>query len=238
MEPSGIKGSQVAFNSQTLHYLERVLRLGTGDRITVSDGSREYAAELIRDFRGRLQARIQESPERSDSNMPDIVLGFGCVRPGPFEEILRHCTELGVTIFAPLITERVVRRPETKKDRWTAVVVSAAQQCGRVHLPEVYPPADLKAFIYERSSEDLKIVCSQGSSSKPLSKVTSISGISSVVLIVGPEGGLVESEEELLIAEGYLPVRLSSRALRTETAAILATGIASALWAPDLPGPE
>ncbi len=224
--PGDVDDDYVRLTADHRHYLERVLRLRSGNRIIVCDGSSEHVAVLVRDRQKRLAACIEDTTERNPSGLPRIVLGFGCVRPGPLDEILRHGTELGVTVFVPLITARVVRRPETKKDRWDSITASAAQQCGRVDLPEVHPPTTLHDFIAETSEEELKIMCTQHG--HRLS--TTVPGSAgSAVVALGPEGGLEEGEETLLLSAGFLPVSLGPWTLRTETAAILATGLLSAL---------
>jgi 16S rRNA (uracil1498-N3)-methyltransferase len=224
--PEDIDDDYVRLTADHRNYLERVLRLSAGNRIIVCDGSSEHVAVLIRDRQKKLAARIKNTTERNPSDLPRIVLGFGCVRPGPLEEILRHGTELGATVFVPLITARVVRRPESKKDRWDGITASAAQQCGRVDLPEVYPPTTLHGFIAERSEDELKIACTQHGH-PPSTSV--LRPACSAVVAVGPEGGLEEAEEKLLLSAGFLPVSLGPWTLRTETAAILAAGLLSAL---------
>ncbi len=172
-------------------------------------------------------ARLQET-QLYEKKQAEIILAFGCVRPGPFEQILRHGTELGVTVFIPVITARVNRKPEYRKERWDSVIRSAVAQCGRVAVPYVEPPISLSELLKRDLSSQENLILSTRPDAKPLLRWLDQSSLDRTLILVGPEGGFEQTEELQALKVGFNPVSLGSYPLRTETAAILATGIIAA----------
>ncbi len=155
----------------------------------------------------------------------DITLAFGCVRPGPFQEILRHGTELGVRRFVPVLARRTVRRPERRKERWEHVIASAASQSGRTTLPVMESPVDLEGLIASTADSRTRFVLSPHSSARPLLESLEHEHPRALLLLVGPEGGFDETEEERAVEEGFKRVGLGPGILRTETASVVAVGV-------------
>jgi 16S rRNA (uracil1498-N3)-methyltransferase len=214
----------VTFPANVAHYVKNVLRLHSGDHIEVFDGDHLYGVKL-KIVGTEIQGEIVSSTDMSDHSDPDITLAFGCVRPGPFQEILRHGTELGVNRFIPLITRRTTRRPESKKNRWETILISAVSQSGRFGMPEVEEPVEFDTFISDKLSQTNKYVLSVRNSARPFWEVLKEDSDNNAILLVGPEGGFDEYEEEVAISAAYVPVRLSGNTLRTETAAIVGVGL-------------
>lgn len=193
------------------------------------DGRRVYLVRLTRCDRGGVRGEAMEarSPQPLD---PVITLAFGCVRPGPFQEILRHGTELGVSRFVPILSSRTSRRPEGEKPRWRAVVESASAQSGRAELPKVESPMSLEAFVHQVTDVTAKFVLSTVTSAPDFFSALCAEGRSPLVLLVGPEGGFERSEEEQAVNAGFRPVRLGPGVLRTETAAMAAVALTVSWW--------
>lgn len=226
--PEGISGRDVEFPSKVVHYLTKVLRIDLGEEVEAFDGRYTHRVRLLgcekRGVRGEI---LRTSP--AEPHYPcQITLAFGCVRPGPFEEILRHCTELGVCRFVPILTSRTARRPDTRKNRWDAVVAAAAAQAGRATLPAVEAPTTLDTFL-RQERKGLKLILSTEPEATPLLGELQRSPFSQLVVLVGPEGGFEQTEEDRARTNGFSPVSLGLSRLRTETAAVVAVG-AAALW--------
>jgi len=220
---------EIIFPPETEHYLKKVLRLKPGDQVRVFDGSREYLVRLSRSGGGRVKGVPIGSPlpdtTPPSAGEPEITIGFGCVRPRPFQEILRHCTELGVTGFVPLLSRRTNRRPVEKGQRWEKIVASAAAQSGRVRLPVVAPPMSFPNFISRKAASAAGLILSTDSGAQPLLEALGSERVKRVTLVVGPEGGFDPSEEALAVEGGFRAVKLGLGKLRTETAAIVAVGV-------------
>jgi 16S rRNA (uracil1498-N3)-methyltransferase len=223
--PDSLTGNTLIFSEKTAHYVKNVLRLKEGDRLLVFDGTVEREARLRFASAGRLEGAIAETPRPEPRATPVLTLAFGLVRPGPVQEILRHCTELGVDRFVLLTTRRTVRNPREAKDRWTSIVISASAQCGRADLPEVLGPLRLHDFLDSCADDHARVLLCKSPHAEPLLMVVdSLKNCSEWRLCVGPEGGFTEEELEAMTAAGFIHASLGSRTLRSETAAIAAVG--------------
>jgi 16S rRNA (uracil1498-N3)-methyltransferase len=220
----------ILFSPKDTHYLRGVLRLQTGDQVEVFDGIARYAVRLGALRGGRLQGDIIEACVTEHGPRVRIALAFACVRPAPFQEILRHGTELGVSHFIPLLTQRTTRRPTEKRERWESIVRSACAQSGRCVPPQVEDPLTLEQLICRGIHEDTRLLLSPAVEAFPLLGLLREASPRKAVVLVGPEGGLEPSEESLAIDAGFVPASLGTAILRTETAASIAVGMLS-LWA-------
>ncbi len=225
-----ISEGAVRFPPKTERYLRKALRLETGDEVEVFDGRVSRTVRLIVGRDGVL-GEVVDSAAETDVAAPPIILAFGCVRPGPLAEILRHGTEVGVTEFAALITGRTERRPEEKKSRWESIVASAAGQSGRVDVPEVRSPKLFDDFLEAPAEAEDRIILSVSPEAESVVDWLESGGPRGVIVLVGPEGGFEEDEERRAIDRGFRPVSLGPTVLRTETACIVAAGLITALRA-------
>ena len=214
----------IRFSPDNIHYLQNVLRLNTGDHVTVLDGARCYRVILERSDEGKLIGAIVDSYEKGSSLSVRVELAFGCVRPGPTEEILRHCTELGVESFFPLLLERSSRRPESTRTRWLKIASSACAQSGRTKMPEINEPMGLTQFLGKVKPDSCLICLTNDLEAAPLGLVLDTFAPNSATILVGPEGGITEQEKSLLTEVGSSFASLGPFTLRTETAAILGAG--------------
>ena len=230
VSPDEISDEDVTFSSKAAHYLSRVLRLKPGDVVEVLDGTRQVIARIDSIRSGEVRGTVLQCCVAPGSGEPHITLAFGCVRPGPFQEILRHGTEMGVSCFVPIISGRVNRRPEQKKERWKSIISAATAQSQRPLLPEIRPPVGFGEFLGTPEHSSLRLVLFSGQGSRPIVQALSEStGWESAVILAGPEGGFTPAEHNEANEAGFVPVSLGRAILRTETACIVAVGAVS-LW--------
>ncbi len=176
-----------------------------------------------------------------------IILCQGLLKSARFEWILEKCTELGVSVFSPIICRRSMAGLEdtgsSKIQRWLRIIQEAAEQCGRSRLPELLPirslvdalkdiiPGALAIMPWEEehtlSLHDAlqSFTLSYGNVGATLAVARSmepntLQTPSTIVLFIGPEGGLMAEEVALAQKHGVQVVTLGTRILRTETAAI------------------
>ena len=116
--------------------------------------------QLDREDSGTLIGNVLRPRPRQKAERIRVTLAFSCIRPGPFDDILRHGTELGVDRFVPILSRRVTRRPTEKKERWEAILTSATQQCGRVRCPEFGTPVNLDLFLDRAPEEATRLLLS------------------------------------------------------------------------------
>ncbi len=150
-----------------------------------------------------------------------------------FEFVLQKCTEVGVSRFVPVITQRALVRetaikPE-KLDRWQRIITEAAEQSHRGLIPDLLPPVSFEKILPDlRDFERCLIACepAEGRQQRSLCeqalRTDKQTAPGTVAVLVGPEGGFTEQEVVAAKENGAIPITLGPRILRTETAAIVA----------------
>lgn len=229
VHPQDTSSDTIVLSGRPAHYVHTVLRLKAGERLHVFDGYREYVVCLTASRHREIRGEIIETREAEVRPELEMTLAFSCVRPGPIEEILRHGTELGVSRFVPVLSRRTSRRPREKKQRWGSIIASAAAQSGRIALPELTPPITFDEFMKIAALFGKGLVLSRSEGAVPMPEVLEQEAPGRLTLLVGPEGGLDPVEETTAVETGFIPVELGPYVLRTETAALVAVGLA-ATW--------
>jgi 16S rRNA (uracil1498-N3)-methyltransferase len=210
---------QPALDAADRHHLERVLRLRTGEEITVSDGSGGWRRCAF----GRTLEPLG-GVAREPRPVPPITVAFAPVKGDRPEWTVQKLTELGADRIIPFVAARsVVRWPSDRAraqvERLRRIAREAASQSRRVWLPEV---EELSTF------GDLA-ACRGATLAHPDGGLPSLAPL----VLVGPEGGW--SDEEL--GAGLARMRLGAHILRAETAAVAACTLLAALRAGIIPGP-
>jgi 16S rRNA (uracil1498-N3)-methyltransferase len=199
------------------HYLRRVLRCRVGDTIDVVDGCGSlWKAPLIRADALQL-ARPADQIE--PASVPRLGLGLALIRRG-FEDALRMACELGVDEIQPLRADRSTPQAEHRPERWATILQEAVEQCERLWLPTLKPACQLAHW--PNSSDPVAVGVTRRADTPALSdwlnQTTNCNGM--VWLLVGPEGGWSDAEEQLFITSEWQPVHLGSSILRSSTAAV------------------
>ncbi len=223
--PERFLDDQIIFSDKDLRYLRDVLRLGAESTIVVFDGYNVGTVQILERQKGRFDSRVLEKKPLGEAARR-VVLLFGCVRPDPMEQILRHGVELGVTDFLPFTSERVNRKPQGKKDRWEKIITSAMAQSGNLRMPSIGAPQQFAVTLDCAATVSAKFILD--SHGPPINLMLNKSRVTSVGLLVGPEGGLADTEIALAQAKGFCAVSLGAHTLRTETAALAAVAIVQA----------
>lgn len=213
------------------NYLSQVLRLQPNDYLIIfNDSGGEYRAVITAIDKHRVFVLIEEFIQCNRESPLQIHLGQGISRGEKMDFTLQKAVELGVNIITPLFTEYCniklnSERLENRLRHWRGVTVSAAQQSGRCFVPKIFPAQTLKDWF--TTTTGLCLVLDPYATNK-LSDIKEAPN--SVILLVGPEGGL--SEKEIIIAKQnkFLPIRFGPRILRTETAALTAISVLQAKW--------
>jgi len=223
-------GTTVTLDERATRYLSQVLRLRIGDDIRLFDDSgRDFAGELERCDRKVCRARITDVVSTEPAATLQLHLGIGVSRGERMDFAIQKSVELGVTAVTPLLTQRSVvelkgERLERRVAHWRGVIISACEQSGRSRLPVLYPPTALGDWLnthrrglmlYHEAAQTLPGLPHPGDS---------------LNLLIGPEGGLSDTERQAAGTSGFRGVRLGPRVLRTETAPLAALAAIQALW--------
>ncbi|SFU35386.1 16S rRNA (uracil(1498)-N(3))-methyltransferase [Nitrosospira multiformis] len=231
--------------SAVAHHAARVLRLEPGDEVVLFNGDGGEFTSVISRISKQGVAVVVERHVQVERESPLTILLAQAVCMGEkMDWIVQKAVELGVTRIQPLITKQsVVRlsgeRGEKRVSHLQKVVISACEQCGRNRVPKVLSLAALENWLGTQT-ESCR-TCSDSLSPdacfmlspfarKGLRDFKHSSNISSIILLVGPEGGFTRDEEAAAMVAGFIPLRLGNRILRTESAALAAVGAMQALW--------
>lgn len=211
--------------------LAAVMRLQEGDEFRVFNGDgREWSATVASAGKAALHARVGEVVRQEP--LPAVALELWCalVRPARFDFAIEKCTEAGVDVIRPLLTGHTVRESGSagRQDRWQRIAVEAAEQCGRLRVPVLEPPAPFEDLFRVRRAP---LVIGDPRGLAPMAAAPLLPVQGSLVLAIGPEGGFTADELAVARAAGAIALRLGPHTLRTETAAIAAVVIARALLA-------
>jgi len=236
-----VAGASLALPEQAAAHVARVLRLGTGDALTLFDGrGGEWTARIasVQGHRVRVTPETHLAIERESPLA--VTLLQALARGEKMDWVLQKATELGVARILPVATERSVvqldgERAGKRLAHWQGILAAACEQCGRNRLPELLPPARLEAACAATSAAT-RLVLAPGAAASLVATVRGMAegadGLAAyhgIALLIGPEGGLSESEIRTALAHGFVAVGLGPRVLRTETAAIAAIGLLQGL---------
>lgn len=219
-------GSEITLPKQAGEHLVRVLRLAAGAPLVMFDGAGgEYAAEITSAGK-QVRARVlRHDPVERESPL-DITLLQGVARGERMDLIVQKATELGVARIVPLLAERSVvkvdaRQRERKREHWQSIAVSACEQCGRNRVPAVGDPIALGDALKRLPDGSMRCLLA-ADANEPLGNVAARAAGATLVLLIGPEGGLADAEQEYAKANGFVACRLGPRIMRTETAGLAA----------------
>ena len=220
------EADRILLNSQQQHYLKRVLRLVNGDRFIAMDG---FGKSWIAEIEGET-ARCLELLEVVTELPFDVSLITALPKGNGYEQILRCCTELGVTRFLPVISSRTIIKPSNNKvERWRKIVIESAEQAERQIVPLVISPLSFTDTIKNLTPvESARYICVARGNVPSLWSCLQNSTPQHITIATGTEGGWTPTEIESAIAAKFQPVSLGKRILRAVTAPITALSIITA----------
>jgi len=215
-------GVNIELDSDAANHVGRVLRLSVDAKIILFNGlGGEYCATLIESGKKKVIASVDIFDDKCIESPLKIHLGQGISRGDKMELTIQKAVELGVTEITPLFTERCGvklsgERLEKKLNQWQKIVISACEQCARNTLPVIHQPKSLEQWASEQTQE-LKLNLHPRASYSINSLPEPQHGIR---LVIGPEGGLSDTEIDYASQHGFDEVLIGPRVLRTETAGL------------------
>jgi 16S rRNA (uracil1498-N3)-methyltransferase len=229
----------VTLPDKIAHQVRDVLHLGVGEQLVLLDNSGdEFLAAIVKSGRAGVEVEVLERRRGKSESTVRIVLCQGLLKSARFEWILEKGTELGVAVFAPMLCRRSMAGLEeagsAKIQRWQRIMQEAAEQCGRARLPELLPIRPLLHALNDIPRGALAFMPWEEEHGQSLregleGRTTMGAERTTVVLFIGPEGGLMAEEVMLAREHGVQVVTLGARILRAETAALVA--VANVMYA-------
>jgi 16S rRNA (uracil1498-N3)-methyltransferase len=224
--PSQLHNKQILLASEQQHYLGRVLRLSEGDRFIAMDGT---GNSWLAVFLGN-QAQILESIIVKSELKISVTLILALPKGNGFDEVVRCCTEIGVSCIIPTLSDRTLLQPSPQKlERWRRIAKEAAEQSERSIIPTILEPLPLNQALAAATAKYLYF-CVARRNSPHLQTVLPLSIPAEIAIAIGPEGGWTTQEIENAIAAGFQLVSLGNRVLRAITASIVAMSLVSAAF--------
>ncbi len=214
-------GAGVAPTVDQSRYLTSVMRLVVGDEVLLFNGrDGEWRASLVEAGKRGCLLKAEEQTRPLDLG-PDLDLIVAMVKRGRIETIVEKAAELGARRVRLTITRRT-NVDFVKLGRLDAIAMEAAEQTGRLDVPEVADPVKLDKILDGWDPARRLVFCDEGGDAKPAIAALAGTGAPAAILI-GPEGGFAPEERERLRGLSFVtPVSLGPRILRADTAAISA----------------
>lgn len=226
VQPEQINSHTALIKGPDVKHISRVLRMATGDSLTLLDGrGNVYRTEIVEINKEEVHCRILEQQAVNSEPKVHVTLVQGLPKGDKLETIIQKCTELGVSRIIPLAAARSVVKLDSKKaadrqQRWQRVAMEAAKQCRRAGIPEVEPLSDWATILTKLPPDALVLMPWEAARSQSLGDVLRQKPLppSEVYIFIGPEGGFEDDEAQRIKDKGFHLVTLGNRILRTETA--------------------
>lgn len=228
-----IKDNTISILGEDVRHIKNVLRkeVGTTIEICNQEDGKSYSCEITQLKNDEILCNIIKNLEDQDNKIK-VDIYQGLPKSDKMELIIQKSVELGVNAIIPVNMKRCVVKIEAKDEnkkieRWQKIAESAAKQCGRNVIPEIRKITTIQNIINLKENYDSIIVAYENEKQNyiktellNLKKQLSEKDKLNIAVVIGPEGGLEESDVEILRENGAKIVTLGTRILRTETVAL------------------
>lgn len=228
---SEIGGGRLLLTGDAARHVGGALRVRPGEElVAVTEDSVEHTCRVIRAGPKEVVAEVLDSVPSHTEPQRHLRVCQALLKGDQFERILEYGTELGVSSFQPLLTDRVIARPSRERlaqrgERWNQVCRQGAELAHRGRLPQVLDPASVGSAATQATAHGLAAyLLYEGRDLPGLGEVITREG--GCCLLVGPEGGWSEAEVMLARQSGAQPVSLGPRIMRPLPAVLAAVAIA------------
>ena len=207
-----------------MHYVKDVMRLKTGDRLSVFNTQGEWNAIVETYEKNGARIKILKKV-RDRGNETNVWLAFSPIKQNPLNFLIQKGTELGIQKFIPILSERTIVKG-INVERIKKIIVEASEQSNRISIPEIENLEPLKNFLYKFPKNGYLIFCDINCKQSNLKDILTKKIQGPVCILIGPEGDFSESERQLIIERrGIISLSLANNILKAETAAIAAVTI-------------
>lgn len=223
-------GDCINLSARNFHYMKHVLRMASGTEVELFDGQgKSFNCTIESIDKKTIDVSIDSQINTDDIESPlNTHLGLVISKGDRFDYAIQKATELGVSQITPLTStfcdvKLNSQRQDKKLQHWSDTIISACEQSGRTHIPELHPITALSEWSASVIADKKWVFHTQVERQQSL---TQEQGINSLALLIGPEGGLHADEVVSANTHGFMALQLGPRVLRTETAPIAALTLA------------
>ena len=196
------------------HYLTKVMRINIGKNFSLFNQNGEWEARIIKITKGIVELLITKKI-RTNDNKKEIWLAFTPIKLNYLNLMIQKATELGVTRFIPILTERTIVRKINEK-RVNKIIVEASEQSNRLKVPKLEEIVKLDNFLKFNQKTNIIFGDLNTNNNKLIIKNTE-----PLCILIGPEGDFTTNErEKILKLKNIIPLKINENILRAETAAI------------------
>ena len=203
------------------HYLSKVMRINVGKSFSLFNQSGEWEAKVENIDKGIVEFLVIKKL-RSANREKEIWLAFAPIKLNYLNLMIQKATEIGVTRFIPLLTERTIVRKLNEK-RINKIIIEASEQSNRLKVPSLDKLTKLDTFL--KSNQNANIIFGDLNTNN---KKIDIKNKNPLCVLIGPEGDFSLKEREgILKLKNIIPLKINDNILRSETAAISMISIIS-----------
>ena len=220
-------GDYFILGSDDLYHIRTVMRMKDNDKIYVVYEKTTYIC-CLENVKKDILVKIEETLKNDNKNNIQVTLFLPLLKEQKMDLVIQKATELGISKIVPMKTSRSIIRlvegKESKKlDRWRRISKEASEQAHRETIPEIEEVIDISEV---KHLPGLNIVCSTVEKEKNIKYILQNNrDYDKINIVIGPEGGLSEKEENRLKEIGYIPVTLGNNIMRVETVPIFVLSI-------------
>ena len=199
------------------HYLTKVMRVKVSEDFSLFNERGEWEAKIKDISKGIVEFNITKQL-RLKENAKEIWLAFSPIKLNYFNLMIQKATELGVTKFIPVLTERTIVRKINQK-RINKIIVEACEQSNRLNIPSIENLINLEDFL--NNNESIHIIFGDLNSNKKSLDIKNLKNLDAICILIGPEGDFTPNERNnILNHKKIYPLKINNNILRSETAAI------------------
>jgi len=203
------------------HYLSKVMRTNVGKCFSLFNQSGEWEAKVENIYKGIIEFSVTKKL-RSANNEKEIWLAFAPIKLNYLNLMIQKATEIGVTRFIPILTERTIVRKLNEK-RINKIIIEASEQSNRLKVPSFDKLTKLDTFL--KSNQNTNIIFGDLNTDN---KKIDLKNKDPLCILIGPEGDFsIKERESILKLKNISPLKINDNILRSETAAISMISIIS-----------
>lgn len=222
-----IKNKDMLLEESDIRHIKKVMRMNINDKIEVVYNNKLHICEItsLEPF----NIKVIEKLDEDKKTKIELTVAVALVKEQKMDLILQKLTELGASRIIPVSMERSIvkldkERFNKKKVRWESICKEASEQSKRTNIPIIEDIKSIKDLTKEDA--DLKLVASTKEKEKLLNYyLQSIEDCAKIIMVIGPEGGISDKEEDILVSNGYNRVSFGNLIFRVETATIYVASI-------------
>jgi len=218
---NNIINTAIFIEGQEHVHLTKVLRKSEGDEVAICNGSGlMLSARIVSISKKQTVLEKIEILAQEKVNTNKLILAVAPTKNiDRYQWMIEKCTEIGISKIIPFYSKHSERR-RLKVDRLQLIALSAMKQSKSLFLPEIIEPISFKDLLKMESVKQKGLAYMEEETTSIAKLISNLNRKEELLIAIGPEGGFSEEEVQQAKTNGFAPISLGSKRLRTETAAV------------------